>query len=134
MEIQLGNRWESPSIPLYFTRELKLIDAELYPLWILKTQRWAIVRAVPKHVSRKGYVEEFAVQKGDTYQPLDSGVLTEIRAILYARNMLGLDKRHLDEIDADHVKLSEEGDKHWRDAKREGDKTAHRLSTTKTFT
>lgn len=133
MENQLRTNGESPFIPHYFLRELRLYDAALYPLWIKKTQRWSIVRAVPRHVSERGYVEEFAVQKGDEYQPLDRRVLNEIKAILYARNRLGLDERHLVEIQADHVKVSEEGDRHWRDAKRESDKTAHRLSTTKTF-
>lgn len=120
-------------IPPGFLRELKLINPSLFPLWIPKTGRWTIVSFVPSHVSKRGYVEEYAVSKGDQYTPLDQRTLRNLRELFYYKEKLAYAEKMLEEMDESDRMLYESAYRKYRAMRKECMKKLQRFKTTKTF-
>lgn len=121
--------------PPEFTRELKLIDSGLYPLWDRDCERWLIASSGPADVlGKKEVVIEMAVSKGKAYTPLDRRILSKARKIFWAKNMLVNIDNHLKEMKESDEEMPKEAEKEWQGLKREFMKKLYRFHTTETFT
>lgn len=127
------------TIPPWFLKELKLIDADFRPFFDSKAERWLIVRflpiaeKVPEGVRRRGYVIEHCVSKGKDYTPLDRRTIYSLQVIEYLKNQLRVIDEHLKELKESDDALGAEGLKVWQEAKREFLKKLYGFMFTETF-
>jgi hypothetical protein len=131
--IRVTRQGDSPSIPLYFLKELKLKEPKFLPFWDKKSERWLIVRSIP-NVFRQDHEIEFCVSKGRDYTPLDRRTLFGISVILYVKNKMKRMDEHLKDLEDSDDVMAADALKAWQIAKKEFMKKLYRFEHTKTFT
>jgi len=138
--IEVLNDYSEPIPPPGFVRALKLISPKLSLMWHKKVKRWMIVtKDVPRSAFRDGYVVEHIVSRNGRFAPLNEDVLDFLRKARWERDhfsrkySLGALDHHLQEIERDHQKKSDEARSRNIEGFQEFAKKAVKFNTVKTF-
>jgi len=83
---KLKNYGEAPSVPHWFTRELRLIDPDFKVMWDRFSGCFLIVSEAPHRIFSRGFIVEHAVSVDGQYRPLTEMVLQTLRRLMYYNN------------------------------------------------
>lgn len=125
---------EPPAISPGFLRDLRMVAPEFYPKWHL-SGRWMIVKDVPRHISRRGYIVEFVVHDGKGgYAPLDQKVIDCLMQAKQERDKLDNPEKLLRKFDEEEELKMREALKLRAELQLDFSKKVCKFLTSKTFT